>query len=101
MISAFNIILSLFAILILFMFITNSQQIEHFTELNVNDSGLVMVNNNICRTQNIKKEEVRVVPAIIKMDSKYKQVFKNIREYDPSNLYECIGGMDPLLSKHK
>lgn len=96
-----NLIIILLAILILFVFLTSTQQNEPFTQITVNDSGLVMVKDNICRTQNIVKEEVRVVPAIIKMDSKYKQVFKNIREYDSSNIYKCIGGVDPILSNHK
>lgn len=99
--STFNIIIILFSILILFVFVSKANNVEPFTQLSVNDSGLVMVKNDICRTQNIMKEEVRVVPAIIKMDAKYKQVFKNIREYDGSNIYKCIGGMDPLLSKHR
>jgi hypothetical protein len=99
--STFNVIIILFAILILFVFVSKANNVESFTQLSVNDSGLVMVDNKVCRTQNIKKEEVRVVPAIIKMDAKYKQVFKNIREYDSSNIYKCIGGMDPLLSKHR
>lgn len=86
------------------MFVSNTN--EGFQVMDVNDSGLVIETKKedrdvICRTQTLPKREVIVVPGIIKLDQKYRDVFKNIREYDEHNIYQCLGKMDPLLSKHK
>lgn len=69
----------------------NDSKISTQTTCNPNADG-------ICYIDGMPKKIVDTVIANVVEDEHYKTVFKKIRSYTPSNIYQCIGKTNPMMS---
>ena len=104
-----KLILIILMISISIIYILNSKNIERFTqkEGTVNEvienneeiaSYCDMNKEDVCYINGMPKKIVHTVIANIKEDDYYKKVFKNIRSYNSSNIYDCVDKINPLQS---
>ena len=68
-----------------------NNEISTKTTCDINKGG-------VCYIDGMPKRIVDTVIANIQEDEYYKKVFKNIRSYNTSNIYDCVDKINPLLS---